>query len=798
MRTSTCITCGVSFDHSRSDAKYCSRKCRGSCHRVRDLHRSNHDLRFIGVDGEGVDRPNGDHDYVMLSVGAETLFNNGFTLDTLQVFDFLWKQYLRDSSAVFIGFYLSYDFIQWQKGLPEDVARLLLTAEGIASRKSANPKASPIPVPVVWRGWEFDILAGRRFKLRPHVCIPSRFSDRCRLSTCNSPLEFTMSEALRDPDNGSDWRDLIAGTSVRKLRSDSDRGSWLYICDTGPFWQTSFLNAINPKGWTSDPPCSRDEYNLIDQGKRGRGGVYVEGDTSYESQMRKYNVLENEILARITQRLNKGFMNPDITIRIPKADWYGPGRAAQIWLDMLSDRIADPIAVRNNQTRNRKRDNEYTLRNKDVYLSMPEWASDAFRNTYYGGWFEQFTHGNIGDVWEYDINSAYPYIIAQLPCLHVGKGHSGSYAKGIGNVPISAGTYTAVKVHVRGTNRYIGAVPFRTYRGNILRPHEAVGWYWLHEIESGIRAGLVDSYTTSEWVSYKACDCNIPFNPPDIGIERMYRLRLACGKNTPQGKAFKLVYNSAYGKTAQSIGTPKFANPLYASLITAGTRCMILDMIATHPKGAKSVMMVATDGVYFDSPHPTVRLSPDKLGAWDLTVKEELTQFMPGVYWDQSAREGNAAKLKSRGINANDLQKEVSHLDLLFQDMMLRVMLGEPYEWPSMQLPVRFLMDSAKLALQRGKWNEAGRVQHNAVRSISSNPESKRNPDAYCDPDSGILRTRPYDRASALETTYYPRTFGYREFSELERLFDEQINRDGASPVTDWTDWISENGRIEE
>jgi hypothetical protein len=142
---------------------------------------------------------------------------------------------------------------------------------------------------------------------------------------------------------------------------------------------------------------------------------------------------------------------------------------------------------------------------------------------------------------------------------------------------------------------HIGALPFRTKTGNILRPQRVKGWYWAHEVEAAIQAGLIDTTEIEKWESYQACHCAPPFNLPDIGIGRMYNLRLAMGKNTAAGKAFKLVYNSAYGKTAQSIGQPKYANPIYASLITSRCRTLILRAIASHPEKSRAVAMVATD-----------------------------------------------------------------------------------------------------------------------------------------------------------------------------------------------------------
>jgi hypothetical protein len=94
--------------------------------------------------------------------------------------------------------------------------------------------------------------------------------------------------------------------------------------------------------------------------------------------------------------------------------------------------------------------------------------------------------------------------------------------------------------------------------------------------------------------------------PPLRHLEGLYQPRFGIGKDTPEGKAFKLVYNSVYGKFAQSVGEPVYGNPAYASLITRGCRTRILDAIATHPRRSAAVAMMATGGVYFLTPHPQI------------------------------------------------------------------------------------------------------------------------------------------------------------------------------------------------
>lgn len=819
--TSICQGCGTEFVPTRKGVKYCDRKCqrRATRNSSRASDRVTARLTFVGVDGEGVDRPDGAHEYVMLSVGADTLWRDGRQLELGVILSFLWERYCENPDAAFVGFYLGYDFVQWFKQLPEDKAHLLFTNAGIAARKTTNPKSrQKAPQPVVWEGWELDILAGRRVKLRPHVHKYSPWTGACRNRTCGAVGEYGDDRQIVDVYGFDDIGEepvLVAweGTAAqfwKQFKPPKPVEGWMYVCDTGPFWQCSFLKAIEPSGWP-EPVCSNAEYETIVAGKADRGITAEYGETSFFEDMQRYNVLENAVLSRITQRLNEGFMNDAITIRLPKADWYGPGRAAQVWMDMLHSRVAQRDAVaanrilRSGEPGTQDRSNEMGILNADVYMSMPAWFVDAARASYYGGWFEQFMHGHIGDVWEYDINSAYPFIIASLPCLHNdGVDHNGRYTQGNGNIGIPKEGYTLLYGVVRGSDPYIGVAPHRTKRGSILRPHVTKGWYWQHELEAAQRAGLVDAVDVEEWVHYQPCTCSAPFNPADIGIERMYALRLEVGKNSPEGKAFKLVYNSAYGKTAQSIGQPKYSNPVYASLITAGCRTLILDAIATHPERSKAVSMVATDGIYFTSPHPSLEISSNRLGLWDISAKTGFTQLMPGVYWDDNTRErirdGGTPKLKSRGVNAKDLASQIESLDGLFARGMVALETGSGsddgqrdggFVWPEITFSVGFLLDSCKLALQRGKWHTAGRVTHGTSRSISSNPESKRIPLPFIDPTLGVIRTSPYrEGPDDVESLPYPKYFGQPIADE--GFYGDRVGRDGDDGLQWFRDIIKE------
>jgi hypothetical protein len=656
--------------------------------------------KFVAIDGEG-ENINGIHQYVLLGIGQDQI-SNPLGLEWYEIFDFLYDHYERNST--YVGFFLGYDFTQWFKSLPEGKARKLLTKEGIASRRHRNPKI-PMPHPVQARNWQFDILGNKRFRFRPKVCD-------CEYATCKCPGQL----------------------------------HWMYVCDTGPFFQKAFLSVIKPSDWP-EGTISDQEYEDIKEGKGKRSSAHL------GPEMKRYNRLENEILERILYHLDRAFQG--IGINLSKKQWIGPGQAAQEWLKGKAPS------------------------REEIEECVPKWFRDCARDSYYGGWFEIFATGLIpGISYEYDINSAYPFVIASLPCLL-----HGVYTRGIGTpkIDLEQKEICLVYAYVSGNGDYsgfTGAMQNRNKNGGICRPVETEGWYWLNELDAAQRSGCIGDITYKEWVSYKPCDCE----PPIAEIHNLYRLRLSNGKNTPFGVACKLVYNSMYGKFAQSIGEPLFGNAIYASLITSGCRTMILDAIATHPKKWESVLMVATDGVYFMDEHPGLELSSTELGKWDVTEKVNLTLFKPGVYWDDKARnaiaKGELPVFKARGISAKDFANCISDIDYDF------ALWEGDFEgnFPQITYVPQFNMTTALQALIQHDWSLAGLVRDDREMKQSSNPAEKRYGVAYYDESREIYRTIPR-RVKVIETTPYKKLFG--DTSELANeipFTEEWKERGGITP----------------
>lgn len=679
-------------------------------------------IQFVGVDGEGM-TVNGEHRYVLFGVGDSQISDaNG--LRWSDCFAHLYT-FQRPSTA-FVGFFLGYDFTQMFRSLPEDKAWMLLTTEGRALRKH-RIQGKP-PHPVQHDGWQFDCLANKRLRIRPKDCD-------CEVATCGC-----------------------------KFRP------WMYVCDVGSFFQSSFLTVIDPKGWAEGTAVvSSDEYETIRRGKEKRSTAVL------DDEMVMYNRLENTVLARVMHTLDVGFHA--IGIHLSASKWFGPGQAAQAWLknEKVPDRVTlEPV--------------------------IPQWFMEAARMSYFGGWFEQMVHGIIpGESHEYDINSAYPSVIAGLPCLLHGQ-----YTRGTGMPVTKTGDLCLVYGQVwaptmpNGTgNQHIGSMLHRDSAGRILRPMATEGWFWWNELQAAQRAGLIKRLDNrgrqqiTQWVNYAPCNCP----PPMANVAGLYQKRLDVGKTSPLGKAAKLVYNSDYGKFAQSIGDPLFGNPVYASRITSGCRTQLLDAIASHPNGKADVAMVATDAIYFMTPHPGLPVS-DKLGEWDYKRRYYLTLFKPGVYWDDDTRQriaaGRSPHFKARGFQAADFVNSIERIDSEYRQWA-----NGDRGWPAVSFAPKFAMTTALQALRRNDWEEAGAVAVKPKPIVQDSDPSAKRDGLYQDVYDGrtIYRSRPhvgmrYANGSSewVPSHPYEKRFGMEDPWSLESREQFGVTEDGNVP--DILAWI--------
>jgi hypothetical protein len=331
----------------------------------------------------------------------------------------------------------------------------------------------------------------------------------------------------------------------------------------------------------------------------------------------------------------------------------------------------------------------------------------------------------------------------------------------------------------RGSDKNCGGLPYRIGKGKgqgrSTHPYVTRGWYLWDEIAAAQDAGLITEMEAERWIVHtRTCEHSSPY----AFLADMYERRKAVGKNTPHGRALKLALNSMYGKSAQSIGEPKYSNPIYASMITSACRTGMLYAIATHPHGTDDLVMVATDGIYFRSPHPILddNSSDDVLGGWEAGIKENLTVMKPGVYWDDKARHAplGVFTVKSRGISAKTLHENLDVLDEAFSEVYAS---GELNNLPKLEMSAPFGFISPAQALARGKWETCGEVHRNVSRRDSANIWPKRHKPYI---DGPYIRTECPPPLRKVDSEPYVKDFGF------ERALEESKD----------LDWITESGTL--
>lgn len=611
--------------------------------------------------------------------------------------EFLWEAFEEDPAAAYVGFYLGYDFAQWFRTLPESVGHELLAPDGIADRRTRRPHhRNPVPAPVTHLGWEFDVLGMKRFKLRAE----------------GSP-------------------------------------TWMYVCDCGPFFQTSFMQVIDPAKWPAGSPVTEDQYHLIAEGKAKRADyASAEQWAADEDALTRYNVAENQALAQVMGKYEEGLTS--LGVRLQRDQWYGPGQAAQTWLSNVG-----------------------MTKREDLEAEIPGEVFDFARQSYYGGRFEVFAHGHVpGACWEADITSAYPAAMLELPLWEDCTYEWGDSWDGT--------QLALIDVTTAGSDPILAGLPHRDRHGGILYPWRTRGVRWSFEVEAALAAGLVDTMDVHRTLIIRPGSGSVL----NAQVPALFRHRREVGKESSAGKAAKLILNSIYGKSAQSIGSPKYSNPLTASFITAHCRAAILGAIAAQPDKAAGLLMIATDGIYFRA-RPEGLDEGSELGQWEIKPLSNLAIVMPGVYYNDEGRQVGAAKVKSRGIPARAFANALSALDAGFD----RLLEDPTYAgaWPTLELPIAFRVQTPKSALNEGHWERAGRVTRDVGRKLSTDPSAKRVGPApwelamFSMPDApyvadGVVRTWPYREGEVLQSVPYSKDFGI---------------------VADRSDWVTRDGTFE-
>ena len=378
-----------------------------------------------------------------------------------------------------------------------------------------------------------------------------------------------------------------------------------FVQDVFSFFGTSFLSALDT--WNIDIPP------IIREGKANRNNF----NERNISKIKLYCFTELYCLVELMDALAAADAAAFKAINIRDGQgprgWFGPGARASRLLDATCFKANHPA-----------------LTLPDAPNNMPTLkGKHPFAIAYYGGRVETATIGEIpGPIYDYDLNSAYPYAIAQLP-----KWNSDDLIYINGFDPLDRPGIYFVNYHAKKENNFYG-LPYRK-NDSICYPRITTGWYMSPEINA-----ILDTYPEDiEIIGGYVLANNTPFQGSGITggvdvcttaqkIKQLADLRLTAKANGDKtAKAYKLLINSVYGKLIQQVGNHKFLDLFCAAWITSTCRAIIYRAIA-HNEDA--VISIITDGILTTRPL-NVDLG-EKLGQFQVAEYEKAIQILPGVY----------------------------------------------------------------------------------------------------------------------------------------------------------------------
>lgn len=385
------------------------------------------------------------------------------------------------------------------------------------------------------------------------------------------------------------------------------------IFDAFTFFSTSFVNAARELLGNSP------ELQLVEEEKKNRGS-FADRDIN---EVIHYWKLETELLTQVMEKFRSHVFNAGFS---KLSQWFGPGAIATLLFER---------------------------ENIDRYMSreIPPEVNRAAQFAYAGGRFEPFKIGRVdGTVYGYDLNSAYPSAISQLPCLACGTWKRMEH-------PSNIARFGIYEVQLRVPESLFwwrpGPLHYRDAHGNISYPHVVSGWYWSPEVD--LIRGHPHAIIQQGWEYRTECD-----HKPFSWVEDVYRQRQVLKKTgNPSQMALKLGLNSLYGKMAQRVGwnevkhtPPKWHQLEWAGWVTSMTRRKMYQLI--HQIPWEKLISVETDGIYSTATPEELGIEDSKeLGGWSVEQYNEGMFLQSGFYF---LRSGDSWKKRIRGFDRDSFE----------------------------------------------------------------------------------------------------------------------------------------------
>lgn len=412
------------------------------------------------------------------------------------------------------------------------------------------------------------------------------------------------------------------------------------------FFQSSFEQALAKWNVEAHP--------IIKEYKAKRGGFTWDDLPNIIA----YNKAECDLLVTLMHKLYdaivEAFESVGLHPKLSKRTWYGSGAIANLVLNATEWKSEHP---------------DFHCTEESWTKHFPPVAEDhklfynhmyPFSFAYYGGRIEPCGNGEFTTLYDYDINSAYPYALSLLPSWNEGDLEQWfPHESGLDSFG-RMGMYFIEFDFPTGWNTY--PFPFRSKNGNVYFPRQGSGWYMSPEVEA-----VLDTISEDEWDRYvRVLDGYVlkGTEGAGAGLDRLPEERLSTtaklvsktaavrliakkeGKSSE--KALKLILNSLYGKTIQQVGSHKHFSDFAAAWTTSVCRALIWRTIASERK-ENTIVSIMTDGIMSRKPL-NVALGHE-LGKFEVEEINYLAQFMAGIYYYEP-KEGKPVQ-KFRGLGKN-------------------------------------------------------------------------------------------------------------------------------------------------
>ncbi len=445
-------------------------------------------------------------------------------------------------------------------------------------------------------------------------------------------FDYDVNQILRE----LEWRDLITlkhkgkvtwrGYRIEhipgKIFKVAKDGTSIRIDDCFSFFRCRYDKALVKWGIGS-----REVLAEISQGKDARDDFYYR-DIDY---IRSYWGKEVQYGCHLMEKIKSIAWGAGYKVE----NWHGPGALAA-----------------------------YSLKQHGVITLKAESPGPvliAALAAYAGGWFERFKMGRYkGDIYTYDINSAYVYAMSLLPDLSTGTWHHVRFTSrdhAIRTVRDNGSRFGIFHYKWRGNfDTYMAGnhgVPFPLFHretgGAIRRPSTSEGWLWTPEAAE--MSAIPYAQLTEAWIY----DHDVSDRPFSWIAEDFDRRLVMQREGNPAEKIIKWALASYYGRLAQRTGwdeenntAPALHQIEWAGWITSYCRAMIYRAAMESAKH-NGLVSIDTDGIISTVPIPQPSEGfGEGLGQWKEEKFSELIYLQNGVYWLRKGDDWQEPKL--RGI----------------------------------------------------------------------------------------------------------------------------------------------------